>query len=114
MSNAVPVTRPWCSACDDTSIATGCAPASRNFARRRCSGEALGVVKPVYTSWGGMPLPSVPMIAQRVPAAVSADEIHWLHDVLPFVPVTPTTSIASLGSLYQPLAIEPASSFSAG
>ena len=50
--------------------------------------------------------------ACRAPSSAAA--IHWLHEVLPFVPVTPTVSIASLGSLYQPLAIEPASSFNAG
>ena len=59
-------------------------------------------------------MPSVPIIAQGVPSAVNAAEIHWLHEVLPFVPVMPIVSIASLGSLYQPLAIEPASSFNAG
>ena len=43
-----------------------------------------------------------------------ADALTWLHEVLPFVPVTPIASMLSLGSLYQALAIVPASSFKAG
>ena len=60
-----------------------------------------------------MPLPSVPTIAHGLPTADSAVASHWLHDVLPFVPVTPTASIDSVGSPYHAAAIGPASSFSA-
>ncbi len=114
MSNAVPFTAPLVQRMRRHFHCNGlCARVAqlRETALSNCG--ASGVVKPVCTSWPGKPVPSVPMIAQRLPSAVSAAEIHWLHDVLPFVPVTPTVSMLSLGSLYQALAIEPASSFNA-
>ena len=43
-ANCTPSTRCWCSACDDTSIATVAAPASRMRASSACSSLASGVV----------------------------------------------------------------------
>ena len=94
-------------------MATAFAPSALNWANVRCSCGASGVVKPEYTSLPGMPLPSVPTTAHGVPSADSAVASQWLHDVLPFVPVTPATSMDSVGSPYHADAIGPASSFSA-
>ena len=42
-------------------------------------------------------MPIVPITAQRRPERVSSWAIHWEHDVLPLVPVTPIDSRLELG-----------------
>ncbi len=64
---------------------------------RPCSHTASGVVLPSGSSLPGQPLPSVPTTPQRRPSRVSACAIQWLHEVLPFVPVTPTIHNRALG-----------------
>src|SRR5260363_150054 len=57
-----------------------------------------------------MPKPSVPLVAQGVPAAVKARAIQWAHEVLPLVPVMPITRIFRLGTPYHWRAMKPARS----
>ena len=63
----------------------------------KCSSSASGVVFGSGASAPGKPLPSVPMTPALVPWRPSAAAIHWLHEVLPLVPVTPQTQSASEG-----------------
>ena len=42
-------------------------------------------------------MPSVPITAVLRPASPSACAIHWVHEVLPLVPVTPHTQSDSEG-----------------
>ena len=61
---------------------------------------ASGVVFKVGSNIRGKPLPRVPINAVFFPRAQSDCAIHWLHEVLPLVPVTPITHIFLDGLLY--------------
>ncbi len=79
-------------------MARACAPAPTSERSARCSATASGVVRSApLIGVSGKPLPMVPMTAQRMPSRDSSCAIHWLHEVLPLVPVTPIASSDSLG-----------------
>lgn len=93
----MPSTRPWSSAWELTSIATAWAPASRSCAISACVRSTSGVVNPVVTAWPYRPTPKVPMVPLQVPRRLQAWASNCTVEVLPLVPVTPTTVIAALG-----------------
>ena len=64
--------------------------------------------RPRSSSRGASPMPSVPMTPQRRPSEVSACATHHAVEVLPFVPVTATTSSSALGMFRKRLAMSPA------
>ncbi|OIQ67276.1 hypothetical protein GALL_511470 [mine drainage metagenome] len=73
------------------------APADAWFDSVRLRLMRSGVVFTPASSAPGKPLPSVPITAQGLPSSVIACAIHWLTEVLPLVPVTPTSSSRSEG-----------------
>ena len=92
-------------------MAQAFSPPLAHWRKAACRATASGVVRPVdakaeapagaaespAADVKGSPTPSVPTTPQRRPSKVSACATHQVHEVLPLVPVTATTSSAWLG-----------------
>ena len=74
---------------DVPAIARSALGVAAKSASMPCSRIASGVVLLAAFCASTKPLPMVPITAVFRPIAVNACAIHWLTDVLPFVPVTP-------------------------
>ena len=96
-ANGIPAVRRCASACDETSIAQARSPASRMAAKSRCRSSASGVVWRSATASPPTRASMVPISPQGRPAASSIDRTRKVEVVLPFVPVTPTTTRSRAG-----------------
>ena len=109
----VPVRRCSARPIEDASMAQVRTPASANCRNARCSRTGSGVVMPVVSRWGAIPMPKVPTRAHGAcacsslfnstpapPASACTDKAPASHQallVLPLVPVKATTSSAWVG-----------------
>ena len=78
-------------------MATASAPASRKSAIVRCTVRLSGVVLRLAERAPGKPIPRVPITPHLRPRVAKARASHWVTEVLPFVPVTPTVHKSSEG-----------------
>ncbi len=86
------------SACEETSITQALSPASSMRANVACRSIASGVVRSTSSTSPPTTRCTVPSSPQRRPEASSSERTRKAVVVLPFVPVTPTTSSSIVGS----------------
>ena len=99
-SKTTPSTRPSVSAWLLTSMATASVPRSRMTASSACRSGASGVVRALGSTSSPMRVSTVPSRPVERPAARSPASSRKAVVVLPFVPVTPSTSRSALGAPY--------------
>jgi hypothetical protein len=78
-------------------MATPPTPTSRISLSWRCRSGASGVVLSYPTTRPSTRTPVVPIIPGTIPAARKTPSRRYVTVVLPFVPVTPMTTISSEG-----------------
>ena len=94
----MPATRPSSSACEDTSIAQARSPPSSIARKVAWRSIASGVVRSTSSSTPPTTRFTVPSRPVWRPPASSRCRTRKAVVVLPFVPVTPTTSSSAVGS----------------
>ncbi|CFN62121.1 Uncharacterised protein [Bordetella pertussis] len=100
--------RPCSMPMDEASRATARAPAARIRASVRCMVSTSGVVRLPPSDWpSGSSAPRVPMLPHGLPMRVSTCASHWVHEVLPLVPVIATTLRSCDGRPYHSSASAP-------